>query len=56
MCNKFTTGMIVGAVVGATMGMLVDPISDKAHKKLQKDSNNMFKNIGTAIDNIIGMW
>lgn len=54
--NKFSTGMIVGAIVGATMGMLIDPINDKTHKKMEKEANNMFRTIGTALDNVVSMW
>ncbi|MBQ7900485.1 MAG: hypothetical protein IJ365_00795 [Clostridia bacterium] len=56
MCGKFTTGMIVGTVVGTTVGMLMDPINDKTHKRMQKETTHVFKNIGAAIDNIVGMW
>jgi len=54
--NKFSTGMIVGAIVGATMGMLIDPINDKTHKKMEKEANNMFRTIGTALDNVVSLW
>ena len=56
MCKSFTCGMIVGAVAGAVMGMLADPINDKTHKKMVKEKNNIFRNIGTAIDNVISIW
>ncbi|MBR2404449.1 MAG: hypothetical protein IKV73_05150 [Clostridia bacterium] len=44
-----------GAVVGAVAGMMLDPISDKQHKKIQRCANNMFKTIGTIMDDLIGM-
>ena len=54
--NKFSTGMKVGAIVGATRGMLIDPINDKTHKKMEKEANNMFRTIGTALDNVVSLW
>ena len=56
MCKSITCGMIVGAVAGAVMGMIADPINDKTHKKMIKEKNNIFRNIGTAIDNVISIW
>ena len=53
MCGKFTTGMIVGTMVGAVAGMLIDPINDKTHKKMQRETCGIFRYIGTAIDNLI---
>ena len=55
MCGKFTTGIIVGTMVGAAVGMLMDPINDKTHKKMQRETNGIFRYIGAAVDNIIGM-
>ncbi len=45
----------MGAVVGAVAGMVLDPISDKQHKKIRHCANNMFKTIGTIMDDLIGM-
>lgn len=56
MMKKFAGGVIVGTIVGATMGMLIDPINDKTHRKMEKQTCNMFRNIGTAMDNIMSMW
>lgn len=56
MCRKFTCGMVIGTIVGATMGILIDPINDKTHKKMLKERNNIFRNIGTAIDNVVSFW
>ena len=55
-CKKFTCGMIIGTIVGATMGILADPINDKTHRKMVKEKNNIFRNIGTAIDNVVSIW
>jgi gas vesicle protein len=55
MCGKFTTGIIIGTMVGAAVGMLMDPINDKTHKKMQRETNGIFRYIGAAVDNIIGM-
>jgi|GEM_PF-2078016 len=44
-----------GAVVGAVAGMMLDPINDKQHKKIQRCANNMFKTIGTIMDDLMGM-
>ena len=44
-----------GAVIGAIAGMMIDPINDKQHKKIHKCANNMFKTIGTIMDDIMSM-
>jgi gas vesicle protein len=54
--NKFIYGIVTGTIIGATFGMLLDPISDKRHKQLSKKKNEMFKTVGTAIDNIMDMF
>lgn len=56
MMKKFAGGVIVGTIVGATMGMLIDPISEKTHRKMEKRTCNMFRNIGAAMDNIMSIW
>lgn len=56
MDNKgFFKGMATGLVVGAAVTMIADPISDKNHRKMQKKSHDMFRNIGSMIDNALGM-
>jgi len=44
-----------GMVIGAVAGMLIDPINDKQHKKMRKLSDNMFKTIGSVMDDLISM-
>jgi len=51
----FVTTLAAGLVVGAIAGMMFDPIDDKTHKKMYKNKNNMFKTIGSLVDNIIDM-
>ena len=46
---------IAGAFVGAIAGMMLDPINDKQHKKINRCANNMFKTMGSIIDNIMSM-
>ncbi len=53
--KSFVTTLAAGLVVGAIAGMMVDPIDDKTHKKMYKSKNNMFKTIGTLVDNIMDM-
>lgn len=54
--NSFTGGLITGALLGAVVGMLADPIKDKRHKQMTKAKNEMFKTVGSAIDNIMDMF
>ena len=54
MCTKSLIGaMAAGAVIGAVLGIMVDPINDKQHKKIHRCANNMFKTIGTIVDDIV---
>ena len=51
----FIGAMAAGAVMGVVVGMLMDPISDKQHKKMQKQATNMFKTIGSIVDDVMSM-
>lgn len=54
--TKGTIGaMAAGIVIGAVVGMMIDPISDKQHKKICRNANNMFKTIGAIVDDVISM-
>jgi len=53
--KSFVGAMAAGIVVGAVMGMMIDPINDKQHKKIYRNANNMFKTIGTIVDDVINM-
>ena len=53
--KSFVGAMAAGIVVGAVMGMMIDPINDKQHKKIYRTANNMFKTIGTIVDDVISM-
>ena len=44
-----------GIVIGAIAGMMIDPINDKQHKKIHRCANNMFKTIGTIMDELMSM-
>lgn len=44
-----------GVVIGAIAGMMIDPINDKQHKKIHRCANNMFKTIGTIMDELMSM-
>ena len=44
-----------GLVIGMVAGMMLDPISDKQHKKISKCANNIFKTIGTIMDDVVSM-
>ena len=56
MSTKSLVGAAVaGAVVGAIAGMMLDPINDKQHKKISRCANNVFKTIGTIMDDIMSM-
>lgn len=52
---NFTAGVATGAALGMAIGAILDPISDKDKKMLQKKSSNVFKAIGTAVDNFVDM-
>ena len=45
--------MGTGIVIGAIAGMMIDPINDKTHKKIHKCANNVFRTIGTIVDDIV---
>lgn len=53
--KSFMGAMAAGIVVGAVAGIMLDPINDKQHKKLCKTANNVFKTIGTIVDDVISM-
>ncbi len=51
----FAGAMVAGIAIGAVVGMMIDPINDKQHKKIYRRANNMFKTIGTIMDDVMGM-
>lgn len=53
--SSFAKGIATGLVVGAAMTMFIDPISDRKKNKLQKKTENIFKNIGGLIDTAMDM-
>ena len=53
--KSFIGALATGVVLGAVAGMMIDPINDKQHKKICKTANNMFKTIGTIVDDVINM-
>lgn len=53
MFKGFSTGIIAGAIIGATIGMLADPINDKQHKKIKRQTGNMFRTLGSVVDSVI---
>ena len=56
MSAKSVIGAVTaGAVVGAVMGIMLDPINDKQHKKMYRCANNIFKTIGSIIDEVVNM-
>ena len=56
MSTKSLVGATVaGAVVGAIAGMMLDPINDRQHKKINRYANNMFKKIGSIVDDLMSM-
>lgn len=56
MSAKGTMGALAaGVVIGAVMGMMIDPLSDKQHKKICKNASNVFKTIGSIVDDVISM-
>ena len=54
-CQGFIKGMAAGMVIGACAAMVVDPVSDRQHRKMQKKTEGMFKNIGNIIDTAMDM-
>ena len=46
----FIGGMITGAIVGGALTMLIDPVNDKQHRRMKKNSSHMFKTMGSVID------
>ncbi len=56
MSKGFAGGVITGAVLGAALGMFVDPMSDRQHRKIKKQTNNMFKTLGSVVDSIMDNW
>ena len=54
-CKGFFKGMTAGLIIGAAVTMITDPISDRQHKKMSKKTHDVFKNIGSMIDNALGM-
>ncbi len=56
MSTKSVIGALAaGAVVGAVMGIMFDPISDKQHRKMHRCANNVFRTIGSIVDEVISM-
>ncbi len=56
MSTKSVLGALAaGMVVGAVAGIMFDPINDRTHKKIQKNTSNMFKTIGSIVDDIMSM-
>ena len=53
--KSFMGAMATGVVIGAVAGIMLDPINDKQHKKLCKTANNVFKTIGSIVDDVISM-
>lgn len=53
--KSFVGAMATGIVVGTVVGMMIDPINDKQHKKIYKNANNVFKTIGSIVDDVISM-
>ncbi len=53
--KSFISTLAAGMVVGAVAGIMLDPINDKTHKKIYKNSNNLFKTMGSIVDNILSM-
>lgn len=53
--SGFVKGIATGMVVGAAVAMFADPLSDKQHKKLQKKTEGVFRNIGGLIDTALDM-
>lgn len=47
--------LAAGAIIGAIAGIMIDPINDKQHKKIHKCANNMFRTIGSIVDDIVTM-
>ena len=53
MAKGFASGIIAGAVIGATIGMLVDPMNDRQHKKIKRQTTNLFKTRGSVMDSVM---
>lgn len=53
--KSFIGAMAAGIVVGTVMGMMIDPLNDKQHKKIYRSANNVFKTIGTIVDDVISI-
>ena len=41
---------------GFAVGMMVDPINDKQHRKIKRQTGNMFKTIGSVVDSVMDNW
>ena len=53
--SGFVKGMVTGAVVGAVTMMVFDPISTKQRKRMRRQTNHVFRNIGSMVDGIADM-
>ncbi len=55
-CSAFIKGMAAGIAVGAAVTMITDPISERERRKITKKTEGIFKNIGSAVDSVVGMF
>ena len=55
MQGKFVSGLITGAALGVGMTILTAS-SDRKKKTIRKGASNLFKTVGTVIDNTMDMY